>query len=206
MHGFNQWTVKDRYPDKELEEINPISLRIYSLVARNKTDFEENKNAVEILGALKMIEALDYHYQNYIDCSEDKFLTNRIHETVAYLNRLRQFYYFLISKFLKTTFGIEPEKMTPKILELIKIGMVETAHRALDYKKSHISKERKYTSALTFIGIQVEYDHLHRQKFTLRHNDDPTKWLIFTPEEDHETIMVECYSTFQTMVKKLKNQ
>ena len=83
--------------------------------------------------------------------------------------------------------------------------MIDTAHRALDKTNNKMPKQYQYTSALTFIGHNVTYDHLHRQTFTLR-NKDHTKWKTLTLESDHKKIMEECYSLIKKITEKLNTK
>ena len=56
---FEEWTIKDHYLDKNLQDIQPISLRAYALISRNSKGLETKEDALNLLGALDMMEALD---------------------------------------------------------------------------------------------------------------------------------------------------
>lgn len=98
---FNEWTVKDHYPEKSIQDIEPISLRAYSLVSRNSNCLGPRDGAINLLGALEMLEALDYHFNNFMELGNSDSTINQKHEAVAYLNRLGQLYYFIKSGFTK---------------------------------------------------------------------------------------------------------
>src|SRR5689334_15872009 len=110
MAGANSirfFDVKDPKPESKLEDILPVSIRALSLLARNKTKPILDTNYVEIVGAIDMLEALDYHFTNFMKATEQLKTNEAInpknldYEAVAYINRLGQFYYFTESAFVK---------------------------------------------------------------------------------------------------------
>ena len=46
---FNEWTIKDHYPEMALQDIQPISLRAYSLLNRNISALGPNEGALHKL-------------------------------------------------------------------------------------------------------------------------------------------------------------
>lgn len=201
MRKFSDWTIKDSFPKKELVEIEPISLKIFSLISRNKDHLDKIEGAVELLGALSMIEALDYHFANFLRQKDSEKNTHRIHEIVAYLNRIGQIYYFIKSDYTKNIIK-NPENLTPKINELKVFRMKNTAHRSIDYPKGETSEYRN-RQALTFIGFQVNY-HMNYEQFVLPiEKNSLTEWNYFIPEIDHPKVMKELYNLITKIVKNI---
>ena len=107
LNNPKNWNVLDPFPGKKLYHITPYSSRARALYARKKNKISDGH--LNIVGAIGMLEGLEYHYQNYIKIhksikhakkswEKDKALK---HEIVAYLNRLYQFYKFYDSRFVK---------------------------------------------------------------------------------------------------------
>lgn len=93
---------------------------------------EKHENYYQQVKGIKyIILGLEYHYSNFIKVVGIKNEFNWFHETVAYLNRLGQVYYFLKSDFM----GVNPEDM-PIIDRAVQLRMKYGAHRALDNPRS----------------------------------------------------------------------
>lgn len=56
---FEEWTIKDPCPEMDLQNIQPISHRAFALVSRNKKGLVPKEGALNLIGALDMMEALD---------------------------------------------------------------------------------------------------------------------------------------------------
>ncbi|WP_034257703.1 hypothetical protein [Altibacter lentus] len=198
MNKFIEWHVKDNFPNLELDDILPISKRAFSLVNRNKSRLDELQGAAELLGALSILEALDYHYNRFV---EIKDTPNRIHEVIAYLNRVGQFYYFVKSDFTKSIIH-NGQELTHKINELIVFRMKYTAHRSIDFPKDETIEYRN-RQAITFIGSQKYYSS-DFEKFILPTNKNgKTEWNEFIPEIDHEKVMNEAYNVISGIVENI---
>tara|TARA_R110000796_G_scaffold37722_4_gene95366 strand:+ start:273903 stop:274508 length:606 start_codon:yes stop_codon:yes gene_type:complete len=201
MRDFKDWGIKDKFPNKDLKDIEIISQRLFSLVSRNKESLNSLNYAVEILGALDIIEALDYHFYNFIKLKDSEKKPN--HEIVAYLNRLGQFYYFIKSDFVNK---IVPNAITftPKIEELKIFRMKNTAHRSIDYPKNEDSIEYRYRHALSFFGFIVnKYMGMDRYTIPIEKNKK-TEWKYFIPENDHPIIMNETYQLIDKLIIELR--
>ena len=117
MQKFETWTIKDRHPELTLEEIVPVSLRAFSLVSRNNEALASKEGAMNLLGVLDMLEALDYHFNNFISLKNSDSNINQKHEAVAYLNRVGQLYYFTKSDFTKELIP-NPDSHMSKVYDL----------------------------------------------------------------------------------------
>ncbi|WP_421803095.1 hypothetical protein [Flagellimonas sp.] len=202
MERFYSWTIIDRFPDNDLIDINPISLRAYSLVSRNKFQIERLPISIEILGVLESMEALDYHYDNFIGFKKIENKSKRVHEIVAYLNRIGQIYYFINSDFLKKIL-FNPLDQTPTLNSLKVFRMKNTAHRSIDYPKNE-SLEYRRRQAISFFGFQLNYDENGHERFILPTEDiGLTEWHYFTPEIDHQKIMIELYNLITELINKV---
>ena len=107
------WVVFDECPKTPLSAISPLSKRAACLIARCKDNTTIlNKNFLNIQGAVEMMLGLDYHHDNFmrivkrlaeVELTDEArgLEANLTHEVVAYLNRLGQFHYFMISDFVK---------------------------------------------------------------------------------------------------------
>jgi len=202
MKKFKDWTIKDSFPKEKLEDIQPFSLRAFALINRKKNQFDESYGSVELLGALNILESLDYHFENFVRLKDSDGSKNRIHEVVAYLNRIGQFYYFIKSDFTKNIIS-NPILLTPKINMLKVFRMKNTAHRSIDFPKDETTSYRS-RQALTFIGFQTNYN-LDKEVFTLptENGDSTTKWNYFTPEIDHPIVMKEAYDLIYHIVQNI---
>ena len=203
---FKEWTIKDHYPDKNLQDIQPISLRAYSLVSRNSKGLETKEGALNLLGALDMMEALDYHFKNFIEFGKMANTINQKHEAVAYINRVGQLYYFTKSSFTKK-YNLEPKLMMPKLDELIIFRMKNTAHRSLDAPKTEDLDEYQNRQAFTFLGA-TSMKFLNDDQYVFPNYNKvakETEWRYFTPAADHPIIMKESYELVEKIIKELLN-
>jgi hypothetical protein len=104
---------KDPADNLPLGEVMPISLRIWTLFARNREKSILDTNFLNLYGTVDMVRGLEYHYTNFMNAvnrlselpiiSEEttKFEHSLRHEIIAYLNRMGQFYHFVESDFVK---------------------------------------------------------------------------------------------------------
>ncbi|GAB4516639.1 MAG: hypothetical protein Tsb004_26500 [Allomuricauda sp.] len=203
MRKFSEWTVRDSYPEKDLDEINPISVRAYSLISRNESLLYEKIGAIELLGVLKMMEGLDYHYGQFLKFKNLESNTHRIHEIVAYLNRVGQIYYFLKSDFTKNLIEVEdPLNLVPTIKEIIVFRKKATAHRSIDSPFDETIEYRN-RQALAFIGFQTNYFQDFERFILPTEEKGKTKWNYFTPEIDHPKLILEIYRLVEELLRKI---
>ncbi len=207
MKKFDSWDFEDHFPEEELSDIFPISIRAFSLLSRNRNELKNNESAIHIVGLLNTLEALDYHFDNFIKLKENKNITSKqTHEVVAYLNRIGQVYYFLKSSFTKT-FIPNALQDCSKIDYLKTFRMKNTAHRSIDHPKKEDTEEYSNRQTLSLLPIATGpiYD---KQCYRFPTEDPPgsglTRYIDFTPEIDHEIVMEQCYKLLERIIKSLK--
>lgn len=202
---FNEWTIKDHYPEMALQDIQPISLRAYSLLNRNNSALGPNEGAINLLGALEMLEALDYHFINFTQIEKGESPINQKHEAVAYLNRLGQLYFFTKSRFTKKYIP-DSESHMPKVIEFISIRHKNTAHRSLDSPQKEPDEYRD-RQAFTFLGATTRKFLGNEQYVFPNYNKDTneTEWFYFTPAIDHPIIMEQSYNLIEKIINELLN-
>lgn len=205
LQKFNTWTIKDRHKGLPLEDIPRISDRAFSFVSRNKANLNSKEGAMNLLGVLDILEALDYHFDNFINLKTTNEEINQRHEAVAYLNRIGQLYYFIVSDFTVRHIPNAISYMS-KVNDLKVFRMKSTAHRSLDFPKGE-SEEYQNRQALTMLGAtnskvlgKLEYILPVQNKLTKK-----TEWHFFTPETDHEIVMAQSYKLIKLMVEKIIN-
>ena len=140
-NNIDSYAVFDLHKDKDIREIHPLSARGKSLIARNRGNEHLKKGFINLLGALEILEGLEYHHKNIIDLSDaiangsDVHDGTINHEAVAYVNRMGQFYYFAISDFIK---NVIPESMPtiPTITKYMVFRHKHSAHRSIDAPKN----------------------------------------------------------------------
>ena len=200
--NFKEIKIKDKYPETKLEEINPISERAYSNLSRCQERIINKENyAVEIVGAIKMMEGLDYYYDNYIE-NKIKNSENKFHDLTAYINRLGQFYYFVKCGISNTILKNGLSEI-PLICKLISIRMKNTAHLSLDCPKGEKIEYRK-RQAMMFWGFNIILIEGGKEKYYLPiERNNKTEYVNFTPENDHQSIMIECYQIIDRIIKNI---
>ena len=133
---IGNWNVLDRNSNIELDEILPLSERASSLVARSVDAPILQVGLPNVLGAVEMMRALDYHYANFMAHFQQLGATDAAydcldHEAVAYINHVGQFCSFskstLVQRYIKSAAAY-----VPKINELMVFRNKHTAHRAID--------------------------------------------------------------------------
>jgi len=97
-----------------------------SAVLDNLEDTQKSYQYGRHKGIKLAIEALDYHYRNYMNtCWASSYAWH--HETTAYLNRLGQIHYYFRSMGLEPTFN-----SMPSFWNATKFRMKYSAHRQVD--------------------------------------------------------------------------
>ncbi|WP_339609075.1 hypothetical protein [uncultured Roseivirga sp.] len=203
LQKFETWTVKDRHPELPLQDITRISHRAFSFVSRNMATLNPKDGAMNLLGVLDILEALDYHFDNFINLKNSDVEINQRHEAVAYLNRIGQLYYFTLSDFTARHIPNAISYMS-KVNDLKVFRMKSTAHRSLDFPKGE-SEEYQNRQALTMLGAtnskvlgKLEYILPVQNKSTKK-----TEWHFFTPETDHEIVMTQSYKLIELIIDKI---
>src|SRR5262245_9863248 len=107
VNDISKWRTEDPSPGMELADIPTTSVRARALLARSKESPVLRVGYLNFVGAIRMIEGLEYHHQRFLDiiaqlCRGDATARPGLdHEATAYLNRLGQFCYFAGSKFVE---------------------------------------------------------------------------------------------------------
>lgn len=96
-------------------------LAALNVLTANETNYGQHK------GARLFVRGMDYHYRNYMRVAHSVDDYEWHHESVAYLNRLGQLYYYLISDAVNVSLSD-----IPLILTAIKFRMKYSAHRQVD--------------------------------------------------------------------------
>jgi hypothetical protein len=120
-----------------LETVWPLSQRAYILMLRNRTRPALQSGFLNVMGAIEMLEGLEYHHDNVLNLSQHLANGEAVeeaclyHEAVAYVNRLGQFYYFARSRLVSQAVG-NPLGRIPTILKFMPFRMKYSAHRSID--------------------------------------------------------------------------
>jgi hypothetical protein len=146
---IDDWNIRDINSDKELETIAPISARARSLLARNRTKpLLAKYGLVNVLGAIEMLEGLEYYHDNIVRISSTLATGSKIisatavdHEAIAYINRLGQFYFFAKSNFVKTAIP-DFATLIPTISRFQVFRNKHAAHRSIDAPRNESEDEK----------------------------------------------------------------
>jgi hypothetical protein len=169
-----------------------------------------------------MIGGLEYHYKAFLRLIEQQKIGNFsaeddvIHEIVAYLNRLGQFYYFAKSDFVC---GIL--KSTPDMVEIKKIlplRMKNTAHRSYDDPRREDTPELMALQSFGMLSLQNFIPRDSNNPYELGVDDKASKWrktfqgvqiplhdgevCEFFLETDHPKIIQEAFDIFSQVLNK----
>ncbi|MDR9403895.1 MAG: hypothetical protein RI580_10685 [Halothece sp. Uz-M2-17] len=215
LNTIEKWKVEDPFPDLRLEDINPISQRIFSLMCRQREHHLLKQHFFEISGAIDMTAALDYHYDLFIKHKNNIAMNENMshlplkYEAIAYVNRLGQFYYFYLSDLCSNLRESYENSLFVKITK--KFRMKNTAHRSIDSPRRE-SIEEQLAHALIFTDTMLRGTSLgatplpHKEKWekmkvifkSNRLNSTENINLIL--EEDHDKIMGELFSFFKDLL------
>jgi hypothetical protein len=191
MFSIDNYPLQDLWPDLCLSQIEPISSRALALMARNrdrtvlKTDFDR------LLGAIEMMEGMEYHHDNFVRiCGQlangarlDRISLN--HEAVAYVNRMGQFYAFATSKWVKKTFIRDPSSLIPTIGRLIVFRRKHAAHRSIDAPRPDDTEDLMWSHTLSLAGA-------FRHQWTLKPNR-PAPCLAATDAAEADRALQQLY-------------
>jgi hypothetical protein len=140
---IQNWRIPDPCPGQSLSDINPVSLRTATLIARSTNRPILQRGFVNVYGAVEMMKGLDYHHRNAMQSidqlaalqgfsgEEEAAFSSLLHELVAYLNRAGQFLYFVRSRFVTETIG-DTTPLIPTLAGLKRFRDKHTAHRSID--------------------------------------------------------------------------
>jgi len=237
INDINRWHyVIDEHPGVELDAIFPISSRVACFIARNKDKQVLKQHFLNVQGAVEMLKGLDYHHDNFMFIIGELakigifgdaigLETKLFHETVAYLNRLGQFYYFTRSSFVKER-CLTVESLTTSISKHAVFRMKHSAHRSIDAPKG----ESEHIQMAQALSMSVIGGKMFSPKPGQSHNlapnmtvaeleefqkiswkkcyrtfqlitDNPNVFYNFSPEKEHPTIMQEGLSVLKQLVK-----
>ncbi len=219
-----QWTDMDPAPGKPLESIHPLSQRALAAIARAWSGPIEMSELVRLQGVTFMLAGLEYHYANMLRSIAVMKLDRRlsvasdhfVHEAVAYLNRVGQFYCFATSDFVTTLLGDKAATL-PLISKVLRFRHKHTAHRSLDKPFSGdipglVEYHAMFFQGGTFItgprsGVQIpdvldpsylrEFWRFFMPGFQLNLGHGTV--LSFIPERDHSLIIQEAYSFIERL-------
>ena len=238
INDITGWFVFDECPKAPLNTIFPLSRRAACLVARNKKNTTSlNTNFLNIQGAVEMMLGLDYHHDNSMKIvkrlvmveltDEAQGLKAKLtHEVVAYLNRLGQFHYFLISDFVETQCS-NAKTLAPTIEKYLPLRLKHSAHRSIDAPRNEDSRHIQETQAMSMSAIgpkifepkpgqicnildaQTNAERIKHIKDNWGKcywvcqflTDDPKNVLNFSIEREHPAIMQESYSILEKVIK-----
>src|SRR5262249_27339491 len=140
---FPPYQFTDPNPALPLSEITPFSRRAWVVLARHQNGRAAKAGQMNIIGAIDMLDGLEYHHAAYMIvierlaaeslASEQSGLYHKhlVHEALAYLNRMGQFYYFAHSNFVRQ-FVPDPDPIISTIVLYKPFRDKHAAHRAID--------------------------------------------------------------------------
>jgi hypothetical protein len=137
MFNINDWNWPDPQPDSALADIALASDRAMALLVRNRGRPTLQTHLMQIVGAIEMINGMEYHHDAFIRLhrriartGDAKDLHLR-HEAIAYLNRLGQFVTFARSGFVKSV-GVIAARDAPTLERAMIFRNKHAAHRSID--------------------------------------------------------------------------
>jgi len=235
INSIDSWQVVDECPGTSLDTVFPISKRTACLIARNKTKSVLKTNFLNIQGAVEMMKGLDYHHDNFMNVinslaqigltdEANEFRCILLHEAVAYLNRLGQYYYFLRSDFVRKNCAAA-ESFAPTIVAFVVFRRKHSAHRSIDAPKGesahvqttqamsmssvwgqmfepkpghpcHLSQVKTQGGIEEFSRNQWKNSYLVFQLIT----DNPNDWHNFSIEKEHPIIMEEAFTVLEKVL------
>lgn len=154
--NIDKFNIKDSYEGIELDEIQPLSERAASLIARRKNQLILKHAFINIYGAVEMMQGLTYHHASFMRLIESCCTTaptlqtesSLRHEAIAYLNRVGQFWSFAKSDLVKDCCPVL-EEMLPTLSTLIVFRNKHTAHRSIDSPRAEDTKIHQVMNAVS---------------------------------------------------------
>jgi hypothetical protein len=227
---FPPYTFKDLAPHLALSEIEPLSRRAGVLLARHQTGRAATAGQMNVLGAIDMLNGLEYHHAAFMKVIEQLaemplpsdgtwlLRSHLMHECLAYLNRMGQFYYFATSRFVRG-YVPDPEAIIPTQLLYLRFRHKHSAHRSLDAPRAEDTPHHQLVHAwalsshgpcgftpkrpspeaaaalATFDSKSMWRDHFfHFQMY------DEADCLNFGLEKEHPAIAGEAYKLLEALL------
>ncbi len=236
MNNIGNWSVFDECTETPLDMVFPISRRAACLVVRNKNKPLLKTNFFNIQGAVEMTSGLDYHHDNFMRAINrlariglqertDELKCVLLHEVVAYLNRLGQFYYFIKSTFVQKHCA-RPESIAPTLVKWVIFRQKHSAHRSIDFPKDESEHvQTAQAMSMSSIGGQLfepkpghpfnllevktaaDLEEQTRNKWERCYRvfqlitDDPNVCHNFSIEREHPVIMQETFAVLEQILK-----
>jgi hypothetical protein len=154
--NIDHFNFKENHEGIAIDEIEPLSERAVSLIARNQSALILKHAFVNIYGAIEMMQGLTYHhavFMSLVESCHETVPTIQItralrHEAVAYINRVGQFWAFTQSDLVKQ-YCPPHENLLPTIDKLIPFRNKHTAHRSIDAPKKEDSSNHQMMNAVS---------------------------------------------------------
>jgi hypothetical protein len=133
------WASKTSLPDATSQEMSSPSFVLLKNLSEDSKGISVAQGQADIDGAIEMLGALQYHYQNFLEIVRKKVIgeiefdaPDERFEAVAYLNRIGQLCYFSTSPFVSHLYGKTAEDFIPSAYRLIPFRHKYLAHRERD--------------------------------------------------------------------------
>jgi hypothetical protein len=203
----------------DINQVFPISSRAFSLLSRNKNKVELSEHAITLFGAIDMVNALEYHYENFmhiknsntrllqpiinsdfsdLDIEErSKIFKKLTYEAVAYMNRIGQLYYFSKSDFVKSRIPTGVDTILARSLELMPFRMKNTAHRSIDAPRG----ETEYDQIFQAMSMGNIGGHFLSNGRIYHQIQKEGTCIDFDLEVDNSKISSEFYEVFRQVVE-----
>ena len=156
-NNIDNWHLTDHNQGKPLDAIKSLSSRAWSLLVRNRAKPLLKFGFINVTGAVRMLEGLEYHHNNIVALSGELARGGQIsettveHEAVAYINRLGQFYYVSMSNFVRYAIS-DFEQLIPTISKFMVFRNKHAAHRSIDAPRVEDTGELQLFHAGMVIG------------------------------------------------------
>lgn len=181
-----------------LESVMPLSLRATCLVARSKNAAVLKNHLIHVLGAIEMLDGLDYHAENFVRTlqeSGDEALSSDSradHEAIAYLNRMGQFCAFAGSEFVRSELE-SSDQLIPTFKKFINFRHKISAHRAIDSPRRDSPEQQLiYAGSMSPLGGRL---------YTPKHHVQPPSFpqppTISALLSHAKTVRQSCYLEYQ---------
>jgi hypothetical protein len=186
---------------------------------------------MNIVGAIDMLDGLEYHYaasmniiqrlavESLFSEQSARYRAHLVHEALAYLNRMGQFYYFADSDFVRQ-FIPDPDAIIPTVLLYKPFRDKHAAHRAIDQPRKEDTTQARmnYAWALSSMAgmgfspkpaglpanAQFPFDSrttwLHHYFYLQLFDGQPGDPLNFSLEREHPMISAEAYGILEKLL------
>jgi hypothetical protein len=156
LNDRRSWYIADPNEGIPLDAIEPLSSRAYSLITRSQSPIL-HAHFMQIGGVVSILSGLTYHHDNFVSYQtklERKFHNEYAplrHEAVAWVNRVGQLHYFVISNLVKSRLG---SVSVPTIESVMPFRNKHVAHRSVDapMPEDSIAAQVMHAMSLSDIG------------------------------------------------------